>query len=200
MNKFFLSLGLLVTFLSFGQSEPNLNARRVLEVPWTLGLGVNIVDNDGGQFSSLFSTDNWNFKNPLILSGEYRFKTYLAGNMTISFNSLSNENLQNGVNLPTNNLLFAMDANAKLYYDQFFLPQYQLNWIEMYVLAGIGFTSVAIDSFNTGTFNAGLGFQVWFNEPRNFGLRLQTAGKWGFTDYIYLKNYIQYSIELLYRF
>lgn len=194
MNKFFFSLSLLVTALSFGQ------ATTVLDVPWTLGIGVNIVDNDGGQFSSAFSTNNWNFKNPLTFSGEYRFKNYLAGNMTMSFNSLTTTNEQNGVYLETNNFLFAIDANAKLYYDQFFLPTYKLNWIEMYVLAGLGYTTVAIDSNNTGTFNAGLGFQLWFNELKNLGFRLQTAGKWGFNDERYLRNYIQYSIEFIYRF
>lgn len=192
MNKLFFSLGLFITSLSFGQ------ATTVLDVPWTIGLGVNIVDNDGDQFGSL--NNNWNFKNPITLSGEYRFKKYLAGNMTISFNSLSSDNLQNGVKLPTNSLLFAMDANAKLYFDQFFMPDYKLNWIEMYVLAGLGYTTVELDSTNTGTFNGGLGLQVWFNDMKNFGLRLQAAGKWGFVDQRYLNNYKQYSFELIYRF
>ena len=194
MNKFFFFLSLLVMSFSFGQTTT------VMEKPWTLGIGVNIVGNDGDQLGSVTKTNDWNFKNPITISGEYRFKKYLAGNMTVSFNSLSKNNLQNGVNLPTNALFFAVDANAKLYYDQFFLPDYKLNWIEMYVLTGVGFTTVDIESHNTGTFNAGLGFQFWFNNSKDFGIRLQAAGKWGFADHRYLNNYKHYSIELIYRF
>jgi hypothetical protein len=91
-----------------------------------------------------------------------------------------------------------MDANAKLYFDQFYLPTYEVRWFETYALMGLGFTNV--ESFNTGTFNAGLGVQFWFTEAKNIGIRLQTVGKWGFTDWIYLKNYIQNSAEVIYRF
>ena len=193
MKKLNLSiLSMFLTLFSFGQTET------VLDYPWTVGVGINIVDNDGFQFGQPFDTDNWNFKNPIMFSGEYRIKNYLATNLALSFNSLESKNLQNNGTLPTNYALFAIDASAKLYFDQFYLPTYQLNWIETYALLGLGYTNVK--KYNTGTFNAGLGLQFWFTKERDIGLRLQTAGKWGFNEWIYLKNYIQHSAEVIYRF
>lgn len=194
MNKIFTLICLFVITLTSAQKKTKV----VLETPWIIGAGLNIVDNDGFQFEKAFNTDNWNFKNPIMLSGEYRIKTYLAANLTLSLNSLEANNLQNGFMLPTNYTLFAADANAKLYFDQFYLPTYKLNRLETYILTGVGFTSVR--NFNTGTFNAGLGFQIWISNDRDIGIRLQTVGKWGFTDWIYLKNYMQHSAELIYRF
>lgn len=171
-------------------------SQAVLKNPWTISLGANIVDNDGFQFDKPFDTKNLNFRNPLIIGVENRFAELWAANVSISLNALEKGNKHNGGYLDENNTLFAMDATAKFYYDQLFMPTYRLNWFEGYVLAGLGYTNV--DSHNTGTFDVGLGFQFWFED--NIGMRLQSMGKWGFNEWAYLKNYIEHSVEILYRF
>jgi len=190
MNKLFLSICLLISTYGFSQSEP------VTDYPWTISAGINIVDNDGFKFNEPFDTKNWNLKNPLTLGVERRFTNFWAANFSLSLNSLEASNLHNNGYLSENNTLFAIDGTAKFYYDQLFMPTYQLNWFQSYVLTGIGYTNVG--SFNTGTFDLGLGFQFWLEN--NLGFRLQTMGKWGFTEWAYLKNYIQHSAEVIYRF
>jgi hypothetical protein len=190
MNKLFLSICLLISTYGFSQSEP------VTDYPWTISLGINIVDNDGFRFSEPFDTKNWNFKNPLIIGAERRFTNFWAANFSLSLNTLENSNLQNNGYLLENKTLFAIDGAAKFYYDQLFMPTYQLNWFQGYAITGVGFTNVG--SYNTATFNLGLGFQFWLEN--NIGLRLQTMGKWGFSEWAYLKNYIQHSAEVIYRF
>ncbi|MCX7548848.1 hypothetical protein OS188_12885 [Xanthomarina sp. F1114] len=196
MKKLSISIILLfITIFSFGQSR---GVNEVLDYPWAIGLGVNIVDNDGSGINQPFDGSNWNFKNPVMLSGEYRVLNYLAINAALSFNSLQMSNLQNELVLPENKSFFAMDMSGKVYLDQFYAPTTRLKRVETYALLGLGFTQVT--DFNTGTFNAGVGVQFWFTNTYDLGLRLQTVGKWGFNKSIYLSNYIQHSAEVIYKF
>lgn len=196
MKKLTISIiFLFITIYSFGQSR---GVNEVLDYPWTIGLGINIVDNDGSGINQPFDGSNWNFKNPLVLSGEYRVLNYLAVNATLSFNTLQSSNLQNELILLENSTFFAMDASGKVYLDQFYSPTTRLKRVETYALLGLGITQIT--DFNTGTFNAGLGVQFWFTNSYDLGLRLQTLGKWGFSDSIYLANYIQHSAEVIYKF
>ena len=190
MNKLFLSICVLFCTYGFSQGD------EVTDLPWTISAGINIVDNDGFQFDKPFDTSNWNFKNPLIVGAERRFTNFWAANFSLSLNALESSNLQNNGSLPEDKTLFAMDATAKFYYDQLFMPTYQLKWFQGYVLSGFGFTNVG--SFSTVTYDLGFGFQFWLEN--NIGLRIQTMGKWGFNEWNYLKNYIQNSAEIIYRF
>jgi len=195
MNKLTLTtLILFITIFSFGQRS-EVNA--ALELPWTLGAGINFVHNNGWQWEKAFDSGDWNFKNPFVFSGEKRLINYLAASATMSFNTLEVRNLQNGIYLDKNLPLFAIDVAGKFYYDQFFLPTYKLNFFEGYILTGFGYTTFGSNS--TVTFNAGFGFQFWLTNDRNFGLRLQSVGKWG-SESIVLKNYIEQSAEIIYRF
>ncbi|GGG60046.1 hypothetical protein [Bizionia arctica] len=190
MNKLALSICLLISTYGFSQYGA------VTDVPWTISAGINVVDNDGFQFDKPFDTGNWNFKNPFTIGAERRFSELLAANVSLTLNGLESSNLQNGGYLSKDETLFAIDATAKFYYDQLFMPTYQLNWFQGYLISGLGYTSVA--SYNTATFDFGFGFQFWLEN--NIGFRIQTMGKWGFNEWIYLKNYIQNSAEVIYRF
>lgn len=195
MNKLILTTSIFfITIFSFGQRN-SVNA--ALESPWTIGAGVNFIHNNGLHLANGTDFENWNFKNPFIVSVEKRLINYLAAGATISINTLEENNLQNNIYLDKNLPFFAIDLAGKFYYDQFILPNYQLNFFEGYILTGLGYTSYGSDG--TVTFNAGLGFQFWLLNDRSIGLRLQSVGKWG-SESIVLKNYIEHSIEIVWRF
>lgn len=186
---FFLGLFFISTIMS---SQNSLNS----VFPWTVGAGVNIVDNDGRQFKDIFSTKNWNFGNPISLNIENKISNYFAGNFAITFNKFTPKKEQNYVNLEKSHTFFAMDATIKYFYDEYFMPNQRFDPFEAYLVGGLGFTTISITS--TASFDFGLGFNFWF--LRDFGLRLQTLGKFGFKDQEYLYNYMQHTAEIIYRF
>jgi len=189
MNKIFLLGFFIFTPLIYGQS--------VLESPWTIGLGVNIVDNDGFQFDAPFDSDNWNFSIPLTVSVEKRIDAFWAANFAITLNRLTTDNLQNNGHLPEDETLFAVDVTARYYFDQLFQSEYRLNPIQGFLVSGFGFTSAG--EANAVTFDIGIGVNFWVIE--NVGIKLQTLGKFGFKHKDqFLKNYIQHSVEVIYRF
>jgi len=194
MKKLTLTtLTLCITIFSFGQRT---SADAVLDYPWTIGLGINFINNNGWQAEKAIDTDNWNYKNPIVVEAERRFSKLLAANVTVSFNALDSNKKQNNFTIPEDLFLYAFDASAKLYWDQWFMETSHLNWFQGYLTSGLGFTNV--DTNSTGSFNLGIGFQFWPFEE--IGFRIQTVGKWGFKDWIYLKNYVQHSAEVIYRF
>ena len=167
------------------------------DVPWTIGVGVNIVDNDGFQFEKPFNSSSWNFKNPLSLNIERKWRDFFSTNFAITINQLTKDNKQNNFDLNESSNLFAVDLTGRFIFDQYIFEQNpRVDPFELYVLAGFGYTYVF--STDTVMFDVGLGFNFWLYE--DIGLRLQTMGKFGFNDYQYLKNYIQHTAEFIFRF
>lgn len=192
MNKY-IFIGLF--FISSLVSSQNFDLDT--DVPWTIGVGVNIVDNDGFRFDKPFDTDNWNFKNPLSINVERKWRDYFSTNLAITLNKLTKDNKQNNGYLTESSNLFAIDLTGRFIFDQFIWEQNpRIDPFEGYVLAGFGYTSV-LDT-DSIMFDVGLGFNFWLYE--DIGIRLQTMGKFGFNDYQYLKNYIQHTAEFIFRF
>jgi hypothetical protein len=193
MYKYFLFACLLFTTLVSAQinnAEP--------DVPWTIGVGVNIVDNDGFKFSQPFTTKNWNFKNPISVNIERKIDNFWSANLAITLNTLEQTNKHNNGFITEDSNLFAVDVTGRYTYDQLFMDTPRIDPFEAYVLTGIGYTSVSGLSYNTATFNIGLGFNIWIIQ--DFGLRLQTMGKFGSKKNQYLNNYLQHTAEFIVRF
>lgn len=192
MNKYFFIALFFVSSLVSSQSV-NLDT----DVPWTIGVGVNIVDNDGFRFDKPFDTNNWNFKNPLSINVERKWRDFLSTNLAITLNKLTKDNKQNNGYLTESSNLFALDLTGRFIFDQYIWEQNpRIDPFEGYALLGVGYTSV----LNTDSImlDVGLGFNFWLYE--DIGLRLQTMGKFGFNDNQYLKNYIQHTAEFIIRF
>lgn len=192
MKKYLLIGSFLISTLITAQTV-NLDT----DVPWTVGIGVNIVDNDGFRFDKPFDTGNWNFKNPLSVNVERKWRDFFSTNLAITLNKLTKDNKQNNGFITESSNLFAIDLTGRFIFDQYIWDQNpRIDPFEGYVLAGFGYTSVlSTDSF---MFDLGLGFNFWLYE--DIGLRIQTMGKFGFNDYQYLKNYIQHTAEFIFRF
>ena len=192
MNKYvFIGLFFISTLISAQTSRLNT------DVPWTIGVGVNIVDNDGFQFDKPFETKNWNFKNPLSVNVERKWFDYFSTNFAITLNELTKENKQNNGYITESSSFFAIDLTGRYVFDQYIWDQNpRVDPFEGYVLAGFGYTSVL--STDSMMLDLGLGFNFWLYQ--DIGLRIQTMGKFGFNDNLYLNNYIQHTAEFIFRF
>jgi hypothetical protein len=192
MKKYLLIGSFLLSSLVSAQ-----NFNTGTDVPWTVGIGVNIVDNDGFRFEKPFDTENWNFGNPLSVNIERKWREYFSTNFAITLNKLSKDNKQNNGYLTEDSNLFAIDLTGRFIFDQFIWEQNpRIDPFEAYALVGVGYTSAL--SKDSMMFDVGLGFNYWFYQ--DIGIRLQTMGKFGFNDYQYLKNYIQHTAEFIFRF
>jgi len=185
---------LVLTFISSLTFAQNNNLTSIYA--WTAGAGVNIVDNDGRQFKNVFKTKHWNFGNPISLNIENKFSDVFAANFAITLNKLTPKNEQNFQDIDKDRTLFAVDATVKFIYDGYFLPDERFDPFEAYIVSGFGYTTIGINS--SMFFDIGFGFNFWFFPE--FGLRLQTLGKFAFTDQTYLNNYLQHTAEVIYRF
>lgn len=178
-------------FTTFVNAQFN---NEISDVPWTIGIGVNIVENSG--FSRPLKTDNWNFKNPISVNIERKITDVWSGNFAITINNLEKDNLHNEAILMEDRTLFAMDLTGRYTYDHLFTSTPRVDPFEAYVLAGFGYTSAV--SKGTANFDIGLGFNIWLIQ--DIGFRLQTMGKFGSKKNNFLRNYIQHIIEFVIRF
>ena len=181
--------------ISFTFSNAQMGNTELTDVPWTIGFGVNVVDNSGAQ--NPFNTKNWNFSRPWIIEGGYQFRPNWAINGAVSINKLTTDNLHNNQPIFKDSNLFALDVTVQYMYDHWFTNTPRIDPFEAYVVSGLGFTNVFGD--DVFMFDFGLGFNLWL--VQDVGIRLQSMGKFAFNDNSkYLNNYIQHSVQLIYRF
>jgi hypothetical protein len=162
---------------------------------WILGFGANFIDNTATQDGQYFNASKqWNYISTVskvsverILSDQFSVEGVAA------INTLSSNVMQNGTFISEDVNYLGMDLNGKFYFGKalFDVPAF-----DPYLVAGFGYNSV--DGNANQTSNFGLGFNYWFKP--NFGLRMQTLGKYGFTQETLLNNHIQHSAELVFKF
>lgn len=170
------------------------------EHQWTLGLGVNIIDSDGSGINQPFKTNQWSFNNPIMLTAERKWSTLLATSFSFSYNQLLEDKLIDGL-YPTEDLIYvAFDLNGQLYFDHFIFETTRNDWFEAYAIVGLGMPIIINNDNNNvdGSFNTGLGFNFWISD--NWGLRLQSVGKFSFNhgDNNH-SNHIQNSFSVIVR-
>ncbi len=175
-----------------GFSQQNSNSQ---DAKWTIGLGANFIDNtstDNNQF--LNSSRQWNYISSVsLLSVERSFSEKLSLASSIAMNVISSKKIQNGTTIAEDVNYYGLDVNGKFFFDDFIVKQ---SVIDSYVVLGLGINSV--DDVTNQSGNFGLGLNFWF-QP-NFGLRLQTLGKYGFEQKTLLNNHIQHTAELIFKF
>jgi len=167
----------------------NMNAQDANN-PWIVGFGMNAVHSPELRENFDFIKD-WNFSKSLFsrlsvgkyISDGFSIEGALAMN-TITMNE--------GFTVPEVSYL-AFDASIK--YDVNNILG-ETSFFDPYVLIGGGYTWV--DNQGAGTFNGGLGVNVWFSD--NFGMYLQTVGKHVFNDFFLNNNHWQHSIGVVVKF
>ncbi|MSP85672.1 MAG: hypothetical protein EXR18_07615 [Flavobacteriaceae bacterium] len=184
-------LFLLFSTLAVVSQESNANAKP----KWILGFGSNIIDNTATAHDQyLNASDQWNYV-PTVskVSFERIMSEQFSIEGSIGINELSSDKMQNGTTLKDDQSYFGFDLNGKFYFGKEFI---KYTAFDPYIVAGFGLNKVG-DNENQSS-NLGLGFNLWLNS--NVGLRLQTLGKYGFTQNTLLNNHIQHSAELVLKF
>ncbi len=172
---------------------------------WIVGLGFNVVDDDGHKLRKLFDVQNsWNFVYfPSRLSIERTMQQGFSVEAAATYNQLKAGKIINGaINKKTSNYV-ALDVSAKYNLQCFF--DCSKFWIRPFILAGYGYTDRGIPTVHyydsrvattTGSFtqNLGLGFNVWMN--KDFAFSFQSMAKFvGKTS----SNQMQHSITVIYK-
>ena len=205
-----ISLTILVSVLCINlmsaQKDKNWNERNnPLENQWTLGFGVNAVNNSDAQFKDLTNSDHWAFaKVPFYLSAETTVANNLSIGAMLSFNYFTEGKVFEG-----ETILGKDEGGNDAGYTAFDLAlRYSFlksKTFEPYVSVGTGVShfgdyqtqenpAVSVEPINIFTLNAGLGMNIWFSAT--WGVNLNVVGKWGVAKGY--TNHSQGSIGVLY--
>lgn len=189
-----LKVALLALLLITGFS--NVNAQDENN-PWAIGFGVNAVDfyptNSGdlpGKWYDEFANADDHY-NILPAISKLTVGRYLAAGFSLELGGTLNKIEKIGDFEADDLSFFAVDGTVK----------YDLNkiigetaWFDPYASVGGGYTWM--DDWDTGTFNGGAGFNVWFTD--NLGLNLETKYKHTFESNII--QHWQHSAGIVVKF
>lgn len=175
------------------------------ENQWTLGFGVNTINNSDAQFKDLTNVDHWAFSRvPFYVSAETSVANKLRVGAMLSFNYTSEGTVFEG-----QTILGPDEGGNDAGYTAFDLSlKYSFlssDAFEPYLSVGTGIShfgdyitkenpSLAVQPINLFTVNAGLGMNIWFSTT--WGINLNATGKWGVAkEYT---NHSQASVGVLY--
>ena len=166
----------------------------LVESYWMVGLGVNFVDDSGDEFNNLFDIkEAWHMtpypsrisigrylKNGLGFEAIGALNKYREGKIVDEFI------LTEDIRYYSLDFRVSYDLNTILGHTGFFDP---------YVGVGVGYSDA--NHQGRGTYNATIGFRVWFSE--HWGMDVSSSGKWAMnTDNA--TNHIQHALGAAYRF
>lgn len=187
---------LVVLFLLFSTftlvaQESTSNAKS----KWIIGFGANFIDNTATKNGKYINaSDQWNYISTVSkVSLEKIVSDQFSIEGSLGINQLSKNVPQNGTSINEDQNYLGFDLNGKFYLGKEFI---KCPAFDPYIVAGFGLNKVGDNSNQSSNF--GVGFNMWFNP--SLGLRLQTLGKYGFTQNTLLNNHIQHSAELVFKF
>jgi hypothetical protein len=171
---------------------------------WSIGIGVNAVNDGGQQLKNFFNGENWNLSKPLVVNIEYYHNNMVSFALMASFNEyVAGKNIDD-----TSYIIKDFEASymAFDFATKFYLRDFFRNMkFDPYGYLGFGYTNIgaykslpfenndlqddldhiAIDdngnydvpAIGRITLNIGLGFNYWFT--RKWALNFNMAGKFG---------------------
>ncbi|MBL7911140.1 MAG: hypothetical protein JNJ41_08820 [Bacteroidia bacterium] len=161
---------------------------------WIIGIGGNVVDDDGSPFKKLFNVlPRWNVRPyPTRLTVERSLNQSFSVEGAFNFNTYKPVKIINN-EVGRAGIFLSMDVNMKN----------DLNsdgWINPYVIYGVGgtFRTVRVLPIG-GNLNIGFGFNIWFT--RSFGINFQSIAKFGVSTRFprSSSNYLQHSTGLVFK-
>ncbi len=142
------------------------------ESDWQLSFGLNAISDS--QSGNPVDTEDLYFNSlPLAVGLQYNVSDILAVEQMVTFNQLP-DGIEDSGPLDKKYYYFSADTSLKYNFGQLFLPR--RNRIDLYINGGLGIYQVEKSSV---TANFGGGVLWWVTDAKNFGLRLQTLGKFG---------------------
>ena len=176
---------------------------------WTLGFGVNALNNSDAQFEDLATGDHWAIaKTPFYLSADAYIDGQFSVETMVSFNYFTDGTLMAGQTIlgedeGGNDAGYAaVDVALKYSFGELL----DSNVFDPYLTVGAGIShfgdyttkekpSLTVVKEDIFTLNAGLGMNFWFSS--NWGVNLNVAGKWGIAATY--TNHIQGRLGVLYK-
>jgi len=160
---------------------------------WIIGVGGNVVDDDGSPFRYLFNAlPRWNLRPyPTRLTIEKSMQKNMSVEMAINFNLYKAHKIING-EVGRSGIFLSGDLNFKNRFlkDRRFDP---------YVVYGLGGTFRTVRSLPVGgNINVGLGSNFWFT--KTLGINVQSIAKFGISPTRFIKtssNYLQHSLSFV---
>ncbi len=161
--------------------------------PWAISFGVNTVDfytpdaSFGDNLKDMLGHSDWNF---LPSVSRISAEKYSANGFSLQFagsiNSIDYFNEEDDVDF----LYWSIDAIVKYDVNKIFG---ETGWFDPFVYLGGSY--VSMDAEGEGMLNAGVGFNIWFNE--NLGFNFQHGTKFGFSDH---ETHFQNAFGLVVKF
>jgi len=174
--------------------------------PWVVGVGWNIVDDNGSPGRIFTVSEAWNMLSyPSSIRVEKDYKDGFSFIFMGSYNKYSGAKIINSETGVTSTFM-AFDLGAK--YN--FMNLYNINqeWFnfphdvfDIYSALSLGVTMRNTAKIGTaGTINVGFGMNAFIY--KGWGINLDAQGKFGFTDGFWSTpaNYTQYSFGIIKKF
>ena len=188
-------LACLLVGQSYSQEELQLTAKdSIVQSAWVVGLGINIVDDSATPFGKEFLNikDTWHaVPYPTRISIGRFLKSGIGIEAIGTYNKYKVGKTVDGAINQAEREYFAIDG--KISYDLNKLIG-ETGWFDPYLHVGAGYSSIG--AVGRSTFNAGFGFNTWFND--RWGLNFNTMGKWGIPEGS--TKQLQHSAGVVYRF
>lgn len=161
---------------------------------WKISVGLNAVGSLGTR-NPVAKLDEFAFRFPIIVAGEYQWTEHFAVEQNISLNGFKKGKVFDKGRVSDKDLTyFSTDTSLKWYFSSYL---YDYEELELYLSAGVGIFHM--DELNTSANLTG-GVQYWFDD--NLGVRFQATGKFATSpkDHMFSNNHFQHALQVVYRF
>jgi hypothetical protein len=178
------------------KSKSRVAKRKGADDYWMLGLGGNVVDDDGSPFKKLFNAGpRWNLRPyPTRITVEKSLKYTFSIEAAFNFNQYKASKIING-EYGHSGIFFSVDLNLKNDFNQMIKKE---GWFNPYVVYGLGGTFRTVrDVPIGGNLNIGFGLNIWLT--RSVGINFQSIAKFGLSTKFprSSSNYLQHSTVIV---
>ena len=178
------------------KSKGKVIKRKGADDYWMIGIGGNVVDDDGSPFKKLFNAGpRWNLR-------PYPTRLTLEKSLpkTFSIEGAFNFNLYKGNKIINNEvgksgIFLSGDVNLKNDFNRMVNKE---GWFNPYVIYGLGTTFRTVRSIPIGgNLNIGFGFNLWLSN--SVGFNFQSIAKFGVSTRFprSSQNYLQHSTGIV---
>lgn len=185
MKKRITLLVLVISSFAMAQESPK----------WTIGFGVNAIENSADKDALYFVPKNLNIL-PVMskFTVSYDVQKYFTVGTEVAINKYTTNKKHNGdyVMLEDANFI-AVDINAKYNVDHFFT---KAKWFDASVVGGVGYFWLGTET--NQSVNPGLALDFWLGD--GYGFRLQSLARVAFENFKLNNNHIQHSAEFIFKF